>query len=56
MQQCPFEKSSAFKTSRLLWKKYKNKSKSEGKGKAEGKFDSLHTMKAYGMIKGQLHL
>jgi hypothetical protein len=56
MQQCPFEKSSAFKTSCLLWKNVNLKVEGEGKDKAEGKFDPLHTMKAYETIKLQLHL
>lgn len=45
-----------FKTSRLLWKYIKVKVKAKVISEAEGKFVPLHTMKAYGTIKLQLHL
>jgi len=35
---------------------HKNKSKGAGKDETEDKFDPLHTMRAYGTIKLQLHL
>lgn len=35
---------------------HKDECKGEGKGEGEDKFDPLHTMKAYGTIKLQLHL
>lgn len=34
---------------------HKDKVKGKGKGEAEGTFDPLHIMKAYGTIKVQLH-